>query len=167
MLFFIYTDFYLLGGPAAVEGQHLWVLQYETPAGAEERGTFRVEIDSPSGEVELCLWYPGEYSGRQEALQSMQKEFSSAPPVGASVSEAEAVRIARQAILRQYGVSDGMTETILRGFSVTAWLREDQNLWQVEFQSSDAEIQGEFGSYMVYVSPKTGDVHGVEHGGNG
>lgn len=165
--FAIYTDFYLLGGSTAVTEEYLWVLQYETPATAKERGTFRVEIESPSGEIVLCLWYPGEYSGRQEALQSTQKEFSSVPPGGASISEADAVRIARQAILRQYGVSDGMTEKILRGFAVTVWLREDQNLWQVEFQSSDAEIQGEFGSYMVYISPKTGDVHGVEHGGNG
>lgn len=164
--FAVYTDFFLLGGPKD-PGQHLWVLQYESPVDSKEKGTFRVEMDSPSGEVEMCQWFPGEYSGRLEASQFTQRELSSVPPAGASISEAEAARVARAAVLRQYGVSDGITEQMLRGFTVSVWLREDQNLWQVEFQSPDAEVQGAFGAYMVYISPKTGEVHGVEHGGNG
>lgn len=163
----VYTDLYRLS-PEDDTPQRLWILQYETPADDAEEGTFRVEMDSPSGVIELCLWYPGVLTGLlQETQQPAKAEFSQVPPAGATISEAEAVRIAREAVLRQYGVSDGITEHILRGFWASIWLREDQNLWQVEFQSPDAEVQGALGGYMVYISPKTGEVHSVEHGGNG
>lgn len=140
---------------------HLLFLPKEKPLDAPY-DMYYVELFSPSGEVFYFREEQGDdriFGG--EGLEILEPD---------DISEEEAVEIARKAVLAAFAEKDRLTEDVFRDFAVGAgFMQSDEfgRVWTVSFVSSDEIIYNFFGSYDVYVSPKTGEVLAVIDDSNG
>lgn len=137
-----------------------WEFQFGPVVEAPELGMYMVDIASPSGNMVLCQWYAGEQT--DEAIQAM----AGAEPASGSLTEDEAVRLARQAVQAAHGQAFGLTEKVLSGFEADAVFDADEAerpVWQVELEFDDVDVDDILGSYVVYLDAVTGEIIKVEN----
>lgn len=146
-----------------------WIIEFQPSPGEQVASkqwatAYRVNIDSPSGNIALCvadnfLYYP----------PPPEPEESPTPPAD-ELSMEEALRLARQAVeerLAEPGYAEQpfgrnpITPEVWAQFEESAWYNPDApqgHCWQVYFGSVDGVVQGHFGGIMVLIDAKSGAV---------
>ena len=141
-----------------------WMLLFtEEKAGAGHTyDVYRVEIESPSGEVVACFQ---EEHGAGEAIGGTEKE-----PDYVAVGKEAAIDIARTYLRENVAEAHRLTDEIISAFSVGAGYvseGDETGLWLVSFVPSDPVLYEYFGSICITVSADTGEVMEIDDSSNG
>lgn len=141
-----------------------WILQFlpkEEPHNVTY-DTYRVEIESPSGEVSF-------FRKEQVDNRTFSEEDDTLPSSG-DISEEEAIKIVTQQVFDTYSVKHRLTKEVFDDFAVYASYVSDHErgrIWFITFKHPDTAVDDFFGSFCVTISAETGEVLEITDALNG